>query len=75
MLQLASELVVEFGAAFAAYRGGPLRASAMVELADFNPGADRDPDDRTTLPLIELLQKQDDGDLPLARSPKLCCSC
>ena len=26
------------------------------------PRADGDPDDRTTLPLIELLQKQDDGD-------------
>ena len=34
----------------------------MVEFADFNHGPMETPMTETTLPLIELLQKQDDGD-------------
>jgi putative transposase len=34
----------------------------MVESADFNHGPMETPMTETTLPLIELLQKQDDGD-------------
>ena len=47
----------------------------MVEFADFNHGPMETPMTETTLPLIELLQKQDDGDLPRAPSPRPCCSC
>ncbi len=34
----------------------------MVEFADFNHGPMETPMTETTMPLIELLQKQDDGD-------------
>jgi len=47
----------------------------MVEFADFNHGPIETPMTEPTLPLIELLQKQDDGDLPRAPSPRPCCSC
>ena len=42
----------------------------MVEFAGFNHGPMETPMTETTLPLIELLQKQDD-----ALSPRRCCSC
>ena len=45
----------------------------MVEFADFNHGPMETPMTETTLPLIELLQKQDDGD-SCAPSPRRCCS-
>src|SRR5512134_1411957 len=38
------------------------RVSVMVEFADFNHGPKETPMTDPTLPLIELLQKQDDGD-------------
>lgn len=46
----------------------------MVEFAD-NHGPMETPMTETTLPLIELLQKQDDGDWPRAPSLRRCCSC
>jgi putative transposase len=46
----------------------------MVEFADFNHKPMETPMTETTLPLIELLQKQDDG-TSCALSPRRCCSC
>ena len=46
----------------------------MVEFADFNHAPTETPMTETTMPLIELLQKQDDG-VPCAPSPRRCCSC
>ena len=37
----------------------------MVEFADFNHGPREPPMTDTSMPLIELLQKQDDGDFGL----------
>lgn len=46
----------------------------MVEFADFHHGQMEAPTTETTLPSIDLLQKQDGEDLPHAPSPRPCCS-
>ena len=59
---LASEVVVEFCAASEVQSGVAIEASVMVGFADFDHGPMETPMTETTLPLIELLQEQDDGD-------------
>jgi len=54
--------VVDFHIALAVQPGWPSRTSVMVEFASFNQEPMETPMTETNMPLIELLQKHDEGD-------------